>query len=211
MKKILSIVAILPCACKVLRYLIQIRGDKELTQSQTLNLKQLELFNKILYLIENQYYQNVDSKVLIESAIKGMMSALDPHSSYLNKDLFKKMENDTKGEYEGIGIELTIKNNSIIIVTVVEDTPAYKAGLRAGDQIIEINDKSVIGYSLDTVVNRMKGKNGQIIKLSVLRGNKKSKNDFNVKREVIKIRAVKSQIIEKELSGSKNYSVSKKK
>ena len=171
--------------------------EKELSQTQTLNLKQLELFNKILYLIENQYYQNVDSKILIESAIKGMMSALDPHSSYLNKDLFKKMENDTKGEYEGIGIELTIKNNSILIVTVVEDTPAYKAGLRAGDQIIEINDKSVIGHSLDTVVNRMKGKNGEIIKLSVLRGSKKGKNDFNVKREVIKIRAVKSQIIEK--------------
>lgn len=165
--------------------------------NQSLNLKQLELFNKVLYLIENQYYQNVDSKILIESAIKGMMSALDPHSSYLNKDLFKKIENDTKGEYEGIGIELTIKNNSILIVTVVEDTPAYKAGLRAGDQIIEINDKSVIGHSLDTVVNRMKGKNGEILKLSVFRGNKKSKSTFSVKREVIKIRAVKSQILEK--------------
>lgn len=172
-------------------------APKELSETQILNLKQLELFNKILYLIENQYYQNVDSKMLIESAIKGMMSALDPHSSYLNKELFKKMENDTKGEYEGIGIELTIKNNAILIVTVVEDTPAYKAGLRAGDQIIEINNKSVIGYSLDTVVNRMKGKNGEILKLSVLRGAKKGKTDFNVKREVIKIRAVKSQILEK--------------
>lgn len=179
----------------------KVETEKELSQTQTLNLKELELFNKILYLIENQYYQNVDSKVLIENAIKGMMSALDPHSSYLNKDLFKKMENDTKGEYEGIGIELTIKNNAILIVTVVDDTPAYKAGLRAGDQIIEINDKSVIGYSLDTIVNRMKGKNGDIIKLSVFRGSKKGKIDFNVKRQVIKIRAVKSQMI------GKNYVV----
>lgn len=179
------------------------QSEKELSEVQVLNLKQLELFNKILYLIENQYYQNVDSKVLIENAIKGMMSALDPHSSYLNKELFKKMENDTKGEYEGIGIELTIKNNSILIVTVVEDTPAYKSGLRSGDQIIEINDKSVIGYSLDTIVNRMKGKNGEILKLTVLRGNKKGRSEFSVKREVIKIRAVKSQILEN------NYAVFK--
>jgi carboxyl-terminal processing protease len=173
------------------------KNTKTTDANQSLNLKQLELFNKVLYLIENQYYQNVDSKILIENAIKGMMSALDPHSSYLNKELFKKIENDTKGEYEGIGIELTIKNNSILIVTVVEDTPAYKAGLRAGDQIIEINDKSVIGHSLDTVVNRMKGKNGEVIKLSVFRGNKKTKSTFSVKREVIKIRAVKSQILDK--------------
>lgn len=170
--------------------------DKINDQNQTLNLKQLELFNKILYVIENQYYQKVNSQQLIENAIKGMMSSLDPHSSYLNYEMFKKIENDTKGEYEGIGIELTVKDNALLIVTVVEETPAYKAGLRAGDRIIEINGKSVIGHSLDAVVGKMKGKIGEVLKISVVRQGKQGKLDFNIKREVIKVKAVKSKIIE---------------
>lgn len=170
--------------------------NQDQAQSQALNLKQLELFNKILYIIESQYYQKVDSKVLIENAIRGMMNSLDPHSTYLNLDMFKKIENDTKGEYEGIGIELTVKDNALLIVTVVEDTPAYKAGIRAGDKIIEVNGKSVIGHSLDAVVSKMKGSIGEVLKLSVVRQGKQGKLDFNVKREIIKVKAVKSKIID---------------
>ena len=176
-----------------------IYGAEEETKSQAqttqLNLKELELFNKVLYIIENQYYQKVDSAKLIENAIKGMMSSLDPHSSFLDKELFQKMESDTKGEYGGIGIEVTIKENTIVIVTVIDETPAYKAGLRSGDKIIEINKKSVIGFSLDEVIDKMKGKNGETLKLGVLRDDKEGRIDVSVKREMIKIRAVKSYLL----------------
>lgn len=161
------------------------------------SVKELELFNKVLYVIESQYYQQVDSKKLITDAIKGMIASLDPHSAFLDKDLYKKMENETNGEFGGIGIEVTQKDNALVIVTTIEDTPAYKAGLRAGDRIIEINHKTVLGLPLEVVIDRMKGKIGENIHLSVMRSGIEKAINFKVKREMIKIRAVKSWIFDK--------------
>lgn len=182
---------------------IEIKSDSEKNKMvktnspQTdLNLKDLELFNKVLYLVESQYYQKVDSSKLIQSAIKGMMSSLDPHTSYLDAELYKKMESDTNGEFGGIGIEVTVKDNTILVVTTIEDTPAFKAGIRAGDKIIQVNKVSVIGLSMETVIDKMKGKVGETIQLGVIRDGKEGKLDFSVKRSIIKIRAVKSTLLE---------------
>src|SRR5690606_40983197 len=96
--------------------------------------EELELFNKILYLIESQYYRPVDTTKLIEGAIRGMMETLDPHSAFLNKEFYKKMQNDTEGEFGGLGIEVTTKDGQIFVVTPIDDTPAFKAGVKARDR-----------------------------------------------------------------------------
>ncbi|MCO4755442.1 MAG: PDZ domain-containing protein, partial [Bacteriovoracaceae bacterium] len=111
--------------------------------------EELELFNKVLYLIESQYYREVDTNKLIEGALKGMMDTLDPHSAYLDKEFFTKMQNDTDGEFGGLGIEVTQKDGLLYVVTPIDDTPAYKAGIRPKDKIVEINHESIIGLTLD--------------------------------------------------------------
>ena len=118
--------------------------------------EKLELFNKVLYLVESQYYRPVDSEKLIEGAIKGMMNTLDPHSAYLGRDIFSKFKKKPRESLEDLEIEVTQKDGMIIIITPIEDTPAFKVGLKSGDRIVEINHESTIGLNLDQVVERMR-------------------------------------------------------
>jgi carboxyl-terminal processing protease len=157
--------------------------------------EELELFNKVLYLIDSQYYRKVDTNKLIEGAIKGMMDTLDPHSAYLNKEYFKKMQNDTDGEFGGLGIEVTQKDGVLYVVTPIDDTPAYKAGIQPKDKIVEINHESILGYTLDESVDKMKGKEGSTIHLGIVREGEKGIKHFNIKREIIKIKPVKAQLV----------------
>ena len=145
--------------------------------------KELELLNSALYLIESQYYREVDTKKLIEGAIKGMMDTLDPHSAYLNKEFFKKMQNDTNGEFGGLGIEVTQKDGVIYVVTPIDDTPAYRAGIQPKDKIVEINHESILGFTLDEAIDRMKGKEGSNIHLGIVREGIKGIKHFTLKRE----------------------------
>ena len=94
--------------------------------------EKLELFNKVLFLIENQYYREVDTEKLIQGALKGMMSTLDPHSSFLGKEVFSKMQEETRGEFGGLGIEVTQKDGVLVVTTPIDDTPAFRAGIKAG-------------------------------------------------------------------------------
>ncbi len=157
--------------------------------------EQLELFNKVLYLIETQYYREVSTEKLIEGALKGMMDTLDPHSNFLNKDFFAKMQNDTAGEFGGLGIEVTQKDGVIIVITPIDDTPAFKAGILAKDRIVEIDHESIIGFSLDQVMEKMRGKVGQKITLGISREGEDSVKQFTIKREIIKVEPVKSELI----------------
>ncbi len=135
------------------------------TAAHRSRFEQLELFNKVLYLVENQYYRKVDTEKLIEGALKGMMEALDPHTSFLNKEYFQKMQNDTAGEFGGLGIEVTSRDGAIIVITPIEDSPAWRAGIKPRDRIVEINHESIVGLSLDQSVERMRGKNGESMHL----------------------------------------------
>lgn len=156
----------------------------------------LELFNKVLYLIENQYYRQVDTSKLIEGAINGMMETLDPHSSFLNKEFFKKVKNETDGEFGGLGIEVTEKDGFLYVITTIDDTPAFKAGLKPKDKIVEINHEPIVGLPLNEAVKKMRGKIGAKIHLGISREGKKEILHFDIKREKIKVKSVKFELID---------------
>ena len=181
----------------VLCGLINVNNAHSVTKSR---YEELELFNKILYLIESQYYRKVDTNKLVEGAIKGMMDTLDPHSAFLNKEFFKKMQNDTDGEFGGLGIEVTQKDGVIYVVTPIDDTPAFKAGIKSKDRIVEINHDPILGLTLDEAIDKMKGKEGEKVHLGILRDGEKGVKHFEMKREKIKIKPVKHFVVDKDIA-----------
>ena len=158
--------------------------------------EKLELFTRVLHLIESRYYRSTDTEKLIQGAIKGMMSTLDPHSSFLNKKFFKKIKEDTQGEFGGLGIEVTFKDGRLFIIAAIEDTPAHKAGIRSGDKIVEINNNSTVGINLEKAVDLMRGKAGTKITLGIKREGVYEMKTYSIKREVIRIRPVKTEVID---------------
>lgn len=166
----------------------------QITENKS-RFEQLELFNKVLHLVETQYYRPVSTEKLIEGALKGMMDTLDPHSSFLNKEYFEKMQNDTKGEFGGLGLEVSQKDGVIYIINPIEDTPAFRAGLKPRDRIVEINHEPIVGMGLEQVVEKMRGKIGEKINLGIVRESVDGVKQFSMKREVIKIKPVKYELI----------------
>jgi carboxyl-terminal processing protease len=157
--------------------------------------EQLELFNKVLHLVETQYYRPVSTEKLIEGALKGMMDTLDPHSAFLNKDFFEKMQNDTQGEFGGLGLEVTQKEGVIYIITPIDDTPAFRAGIQPKDKLVEINHEPIVGMSLENAIERMRGKLGDKIHLGVAREGHDGIKHFTLVRELIKVKPVKSELV----------------
>lgn len=161
--------------------------------------EQLELFNKVLYMVETQYYRDIDMNKLIQGAIKGMMDTLDPHSGVLIEDMFTKIQNDTSGEFGGLGIEVAQKDGAIYVVTVLDETPAFNAGLKSGDQIIEIDHRPTMGMTLEEAVKLMLGEVGTKLQLGVNREGGSSGDTIyiNLVRKIIKVRPVKYQLVDK--------------
>lgn len=158
--------------------------------------EQLELFNKVLYLVETQYYREVSTEKLIEGALKGMMETLDPHSTFLNRDFFEKMQNDTQGEFGGLGLEVTQKEGVIYIISPIDDTPAFRAGIKPKDKLVEINHEPIVGMTLEQSIERMRGKIGEKIHLGIIRENVEGIKHYNLVRELIKVKPIKSELIE---------------
>ena len=172
--------------------LIGATNEKSKTKSR---FEKLELFNKVLHLVETQYYREVDTEKIIQGALKGIMDTLDPHSTFLDKEVFERMQEDTKGEFGGLGIEVTQKDGVIIIITPIDDTPAFKAGLKPGDKIVEINHESVVGIPLNKAIEIMKGEPGTKVNVGIIRSGVEGIKVFIIKREIIKTKSVKSEII----------------
>jgi carboxyl-terminal processing protease len=160
------------------------------------NFESLELFNKVLHLVEGQYYRPVDREKLIQGALKGMLATLDPHSAYLDDEIFSKMQEDTQGEFGGLGIEVTQKDGTLTVITPIEDSPADKAGIKTGDRIVEINHESTLGLTLEEAVEKMRGKSSTKITVGVLRHGEDGIRRFTMTRETIQIKPVKSEILE---------------
>lgn len=156
----------------------------------------LEKFAKILQYLEQNYVHDVSQEDLLEGAIKGMLRDLDPHSAYLQKKIFSEMQNETSGKFGGLGVEVSIEDDYITVVSPIEGTPADKAGIKAGDLIIKIGTHSTKKMSLPEAVSYMRGKPGSKIKVTIARGKEIIKLD--VVREIIKLRSVRSAIIKED-------------
>lgn len=152
---------------------------------------ELQLFAKVLNLVQQYYVEDVDTKKLIYGGIKGMLRELDPHTNFLPPEIYKEFESETTGEFGGIGIEITVQNGVLTIISPIEDTPAYKAGVKAGDKIVEIDGESTKGFSLAEAAQRMKGRKGQVIRLGLFREGFDKPKLFAIERGVVKIKSVK--------------------
>ncbi|TVQ56134.1 MAG: S41 family peptidase [Rhodobacteraceae bacterium] len=154
----------------------------------------LDLFGDIFERVRSAYVEEVDEEALIRSAIDGMLSSLDPHSSYLPPRSFEDMRVQTRGEFGGLGIEVTMEDGLVRVVAPIDDTPAAQAGVRAGDFITHIDDESVMGLTLAEAVERMRGRVGTEIRITIAREGAERPLDFTIVRDVIKIRAVRSSV-----------------
>lgn len=159
-------------------------------------MDEVQRFSNAITEIKKYYVKVVDDKELFENAIRGMLSGLDPHSSYLDEESFKELQMVTSGEFGGLGIEVTIEEGVIKVITPLVDTPAFKAGIKAGDYIIKIGNQSVQGTSLKEAVDLMRGKAGTSVTLTILRKGVTKPLPFNVVREKIMIKSVKSKLLE---------------
>ena len=156
--------------------------------------KYLDLFGQVFDRVRSSYVEEVSDQELIEKAIDGMLSGLDPHSGYMNEEVWKEMQMDTKGKFGGLGIEITMEEGFVKVISPIEDTPAYEAGILAGDYIIQIDDTPVFGLTLNEAVELMRGERGAPIVVTISRENTEP---FEIKiiRDYINIRSVKSEVI----------------
>jgi len=161
-----------------------------------LPIQDVQRFTTAISQIKNYYVDEVQDKELFEDAIRGMLEGLDPHSAYLDDQDFKDLKASTKGEFSGLGIEVTMESGYIKVISPIDDTPAYRAGVQAGDMIVRIDTKAVKGLSLREAVNLMRGKRGSQIKLVVLRKGEQKPLKFTITRDIIQVKSVKGRLID---------------
>jgi len=151
----------------------------------------LEVFANIIHIVQRHYVKEVSTEDLIQGAVDGMMSALDPHSAYLTPDLYRELQVDTKGTFGGLGIEITVKDDVLTVIAPLEDTPAFRAGVKASDRIIRIDGQITKDMSLMKAVSLMRGPKGSKVKLTLVREGRAEPFDVELTREIIKVKSVK--------------------
>lgn len=156
----------------------------------------LRTFTDVLALVQRNYVEKPNNKELIYGAIKGMLETLDPHSSFMTPEVYREMQVETKGEFSGLGIEITTRDDRIVVVSPIEDTPAFKAGILAGDQIIRIDSKSTKGMSLPDAVKLMRGPKGSSVRITVAREGSPEPIEFTITRATIAVKSVKAKTLE---------------
>jgi carboxyl-terminal processing protease len=162
--------------------------------------RQVELFSDTLAIIQTDYVDEVKAKDLIYGALKGMLAALDPHSQFLDPDTYNELKVDTEGKFGGLGIEITIKDGLLTVVTPIDDTPAWNAGIKSKDRIVKIDNELTRDMTLTDAVKKMRGKVGEMVNLTILRESEKKLIEFKIVRGVIKIQDIKdARILEDEI------------
>jgi carboxyl-terminal processing protease len=165
-------------------------------EARGLPLDQLRNFSDIFSRIKSDYVEDVEDDVLLEHAIRGMLSGLDPHSTYLSPDEYNELRIGTSGEFGGLGIQVGMEDGFVKVISPIDDTPAYKAGLQAGDLIIRLDEKTVKGLTLNEAVKIMRGKPGTDIELTVVREGADKPMTFVVTRDIIKVKSVKNRMLD---------------
>lgn len=158
--------------------------------------EELKTFTEVMSMVKKHYVEEVKSKDLVYGAIKGMLNSLDPHSTFMTPEGYKEMQVDTKGEFGGLGIQIGVKDGMLTVIAPIEDTPAYKAGIKAGDKIIKINTESTKDMTLHDAVSKMRGAPKTPVTITILREGWKETKDFTIIRDIIKIKSVKSKVLE---------------
>ncbi len=171
-------------------------AERAARQADTIPFTELRTFTEVFSRIESDYVEPVSDKKLLENAIRGMLSGLDPHSAYLNPEEYKELRIGTTGQFGGLGIEVGMENGFIKVIAPIDDTPAQRAGIKAGDLIIRLDDKPVKGMTLQEAVKIMRGKPGTAITLTIVREGEDKPLKITITRAIIKIKSVKSRILE---------------
>ena len=165
-------------------------------QDQRLPLRELRLFTQVFEQIRQGYVEEVSDTQLLENAIAGLLTELDPHSVYLNEESYGDLEENSSGEYGGLGLEVATQDGVIRVVSPIDDSPAAEAGIEAGDLIIKMNDNPVRGMSLQKAIEKMRGEQGTSIKLTVYREGEDDTMDIDVVRDIIQVSAVRNRLLE---------------
>ncbi|OEU63724.1 MAG: peptidase S41 [Desulfuromonadales bacterium C00003094] len=172
------------------------RADRAATAKEIDNYQELQLFTDVLSIIRRSYVEEVDMKELVYGAVNGMLASLDPHSSFMPPDVYKELKIDTSGEFGGLGIEITIRDGLLTVVSPIEGTPADRVGLQAGDMIVKIEDRFTKDISIMEAVKLMRGRKGTKVKISVMRESFTKPTEFEIVREIIKVKSVKARTLE---------------
>jgi carboxyl-terminal processing protease len=159
--------------------------------------EKLKVFTDCLEIIKKNYVEDVKTEDLITGAIEGMLSSLDPHSAYLDPDMYHELQVETKGSFGGLGIEIAIKDGILTVISPIEDTPAYRAGIKAGDKIVKINEESTKGLNLMECVKRLRGAKGTHVTITIFREGSTQTQEVSMVRDIIKIQSVKYKTLEK--------------
>tara|TARA_B100001758_G_scaffold204376_1_gene184294 strand:- start:336 stop:1463 length:1128 start_codon:yes stop_codon:yes gene_type:complete len=161
--------------------------------------KKIDLFGEVLETINKEYVDEIDQSESMDSAINGLLQSLDPYSAYMSPEILNEMQTETSGEFGGLGIEVSMESGVVKVISPIDDTPASKAGIKAGDYIVKINNIQVQGKSLSEAVDLMRGPVGSGIELTIRRRGEKKALTFNIVREIIQIQSVKTDLLEKNI------------
>jgi len=175
---------------------IAIANTEQDNEADTLPLDELRIFSEVFAKVKNDYVESIDDRELIENAIRGMLEGLDPHSAYLDKEHYEDLQEGTSGEFGGLGIEVGMEDGFVKVISPIDDTPAKRAGIEAGDLIIKLDDKSVKGMALNDAVKLMRGKPGSDIIITVVREGEDKPKEITITRDVITVKSVRSKMLE---------------